>query len=182
MNKYWLWIGAGLLTILVLFFGLSKGLSPSADSLSKKEAEKLIETRYKGKVTKLDQEGGLYNIEMVREDVLYSIKLSLSSGEVVSIDKTGNTQTPSEVPPAEEQPVPPQTNGGDGNGTASTITEDEAVGIALQQVAGIVDDVELETEDAFPYYLVEIDTNDEREADIQIHAITGEVLSVSWED
>jgi uncharacterized membrane protein YkoI len=182
MNKYWLWIGAGLLTILVLFFGLWKSLSPSADSLSKMEAEKLIETRYKGKVTKVEQEDGQFDIEMVRDDVIYLIKLSLSSGEVLSIDKTGNTRPPTEAPPAEEKPEPPQTEGGNGNGAASRITEDEAVKIALQQVAGTVDDVELETEDSFPYYIVEIDTEDERDTDIQIHAITGEVLSVSWED
>lgn len=62
------------------------------------------------------------------------------------------------------------------------ITEHEAIQIALKQVKGQLNDIELETDDNLPYYLVEIDTNDEREATVQIHAITGEVLSITWDD
>lgn len=62
------------------------------------------------------------------------------------------------------------------------ITEDEAIKIALKQVKGQINDVDLETDDYLNYYLVEIDTQDEREATVQIHAITGEVLSITWDD
>lgn len=62
------------------------------------------------------------------------------------------------------------------------ITEDEAKQIALKHVKGQIDDVDLETDNDLSYYLVEIDTPDEREATVQIHALTGEVLSITWDD
>lgn len=63
------------------------------------------------------------------------------------------------------------------------IAEEEAGKIALAEVAGEVDDVELRGESTSnPYYLVEIDTPDDKEAVIQIHAVTGKIQSVTWED
>lgn len=68
------------------------------------------------------------------------------------------------------------------NEAAVIISEDDAVQIALNQVKGQINDVDLETEDNLNYYLVEIDTSDKQEATVQIHAITGEVLSITWDD
>lgn len=62
------------------------------------------------------------------------------------------------------------------------ITENEATQIAMKQVKGKVNDVDIEQEGSLSYYLVEIDTPDDREATVQIHAITGEVLSIAWDD
>ena len=63
------------------------------------------------------------------------------------------------------------------------LAEEEVEKIALSEVAGEVDDTELRGEDTnHPYYLVEIETDDDKEAVIQIHAITGKVQSVTWDD
>ncbi|MEH7177430.1 PepSY domain-containing protein [Neobacillus vireti] len=62
------------------------------------------------------------------------------------------------------------------------LTEPEAVQVASKQVLGEVDDIWLETEGDRTYYFVKIETKDDREATVQIHAITGEVLSVTWDD
>lgn len=63
------------------------------------------------------------------------------------------------------------------------LAEEEVEKIAMAEVAGEVDDTELRGEDTgHPYYLVEIDTEDDKEAVIQIHAITGKVQSVTWDD
>lgn len=235
-KKYYLWVITGILSILILFAGfqLWKGLRPSADSLSKEEAQTLVETRYKGKVTRIRQEGGHYFLEMVREDIRYEIKLGISSGEVLSIHKKGKiAQPPPEenagsshktedeikkqlqseltgellsfekemengrmvykavfldqgvkkviLADAETGEIILQKTESDG-GPVVAITEEEAVAIALKQVNGILHDVELESEDSFPYYLVEIETADDQKAIIQIHALTGEVLSVSRKD
>jgi uncharacterized membrane protein YkoI len=63
-----------------------------------------------------------------------------------------------------------------------TLTEKEAVEIAHTQVQGEVDDIWLETENNQTYYLIKIETTDDREAIVQIHAITGEVMSVGRDD
>lgn len=68
------------------------------------------------------------------------------------------------------------------NEPAKRLTENDAVQIARTQVQGELDDIWLETESDQPYYLVKIETNDDREAIVQIHAITGDVMSVAWDD
>src|SRR5699024_8864875 len=62
------------------------------------------------------------------------------------------------------------------------ITSEEAIQIALDTVYGEVDDVDLEDEDGQLYYFIEIETEDDLEAEIQIHAISGEVISIEWDD
>src|SRR5699024_5152070 len=62
------------------------------------------------------------------------------------------------------------------------IDEQEAIQIALNTVKGEVDDVNLESSNGQLYYFIEIETADDLEAEIQIHAITGEVISIEWDD
>lgn len=69
------------------------------------------------------------------------------------------------------------------------ISKEEAIQIALNELpdglTGEVDDVDFETSSERSYYLVEIeiDTDDEVDEVIyEIDAITGEVLSVEWDD
>lgn len=62
------------------------------------------------------------------------------------------------------------------------ISKSEAIQIALDTVYGEVDDVDLETVNGQLYYFIEIERDDDVEADIQINAITGEVISIEWDD
>lgn len=67
---------------------------------------------------------------------------------------------------------------------SGVISAEKAEQIALQQVRGTVDDTDYEHGDkqGQRYYLVEIDTADDREATVQINAISGEVMSVTWDE
>lgn len=62
------------------------------------------------------------------------------------------------------------------------ISEVRAAELALQKVPGKVQDVDKEREDGQWYYFVEIETNDLREAEVQLNAVTGTVISVAWDD
>ncbi|MCQ6274472.1 PepSY domain-containing protein [Bacillus sp. V3B] len=62
------------------------------------------------------------------------------------------------------------------------LTEQDAIALALQQVPGVVEDVDVETINGVGYYFVEVETIDDREATIEINAITGEVKSLTWDD
>lgn len=66
--------------------------------------------------------------------------------------------------------------------TTVLISEKQAIKIALGQLKGEVEDVEFVQTSEGGYYLVEIDDNKDDEATFQIHAISGEILSVTWED
>ena len=44
-----------------------------------------------------------------------------------------------------------------------------------------MDDIEAKNVNGMTYYLVEIETNDDREATVEINAITGKINSLTWE-
>ncbi len=68
--------------------------------------------------------------------------------------------------------------------TVTALTEKQAEQIALRQVKGEVDDVKFKHsgKTGQQYYLVEIDTSDDREATVQINGVSGAVMSVTWDD
>ena len=75
------------------------------------------------------------------------------------------------------QTTPPKTS------TTVLISENQAIKIALGQLKGEVEDVEFVQTSDGGYYLVEIDDDDQDdEATFQIHAISGKILSVTWDD
>ncbi len=79
---------------------------------------------------------------------------------------------------SEEEVTEPVESGHD---SYATITEQEAIEIALGHVPGEVDDVELEIIDAQVYYFIEIETENNQEAIVQVHAISGHA-TISWDD
>ena len=58
------------------------------------------------------------------------------------------------------------------------MTEEQVIAIALEEVPGEVQDVELETEDGMQVYEIEILTADGLEMEVEIAAATGDVLEI----
>ncbi|GHI00781.1 PepSY domain-containing protein [Neobacillus kokaensis] len=229
-KKRWIWILISIFTPVILFIGFLQwnGVNSKAEALSKEKATDLVEQRYKGKVTKINQEAEQYTVEMTRNNIRYEIKLR-STGEVLSFSKIDSKEKQNQlqvkteaeikkllltefkgeiisfkkhveknrevydvVLKSKEQKSIVKVDALTGeivfrktiefNKPTVKVSEAEASRIALDQVKGKVDDIDLEESGGISYYLVDIDTQDDREATIQIHAITGEVLSVTWDD
>ncbi|WP_338541043.1 PepSY domain-containing protein [Paenibacillus tundrae] len=69
------------------------------------------------------------------------------------------------------------------NNKPQFLSEKQAEQKALARVPGEVDDIELRgTNSGNPYYLVEIDLEDGREAIVQVNAISGAIRSVTWDE
>lgn len=85
------------------------------------------------------------------------------------------TATPDKGEKPTSTPTPPP-------GRPTLISEDRAIELALAQVAGTVEDVDLERKGDTRYYLVEIETKDGKEAQVQIQAASGKVMSITWGD
>ena len=62
------------------------------------------------------------------------------------------------------------------------MTEEQAIEIALLEVPGEVQEIELETEDGATVYEIEIIKADGKEYEVEIAADTGAVLEVEAED
>jgi uncharacterized membrane protein YkoI len=102
-----------------------------------------------------------------------------SQKETTSDSEISKAEIPSPET-TEKKPAPPKKEA-----QTVLISKKEAIQIALSQLKGEVDDVDFVRTSEGGYYLVEIEVdNDERgdEAVYQIHAISGKILSVTWDD
>lgn len=185
-GKHLVSIGGIIVVVVLLGIFLASMLKPeftSANALTEQEARAIAEQRYAGKVTTIRQENSHFLIEIEREMGIYELQLDETTGDVLSlkkIEKAVNPEKPEKETNAEEQKNPDE----------KVITEDiqkkltveEAMEIALKQVPGIVDDVDEEQINGMNYYLVEVESNDGREATVEINAITRKIESLTWDD
>lgn len=164
----WLWmILSSLIFVVLVYFSWQKfgPTNVSAKILSKQAAQKLVQDRYQGTVIQIRLADRQYHIEFEKEQTHYNIDLDAVNGKVLSFTKIGTKSPPSTI-----------------DENSNKLTETEAKEIAKKHVNGVVDQIWLETNEKQTFYLVEIETQDDREAIVQIHAITGNVMSVSWDD
>ncbi|SMQ68830.1 Uncharacterized membrane protein YkoI [Bacillus sp. OV166] len=131
---------------------------------------------------------------LLSEDEIKKIILAVANGTITSFEKIesdsgtiykalvkeGNKQTTLTVHAVTGKILSSTTS--TINESPKRLTEAEAREIAKKQVNGTVNHIWLETKGEQTYYLVEIETKDDREAIVQIHAITGNVMSVTWDD
>ncbi|MFC5589448.1 PepSY domain-containing protein [Sporosarcina soli] len=101
--------------------------------------------------------------------------------EVKSEPDRSKVETPSSKV-QEKKPVPSKKED-----KTVLISKNQAIKIALAQLKGEVDDVEFVPKSDGGYYLVEIEVDDDNDkrgdgAVYQIHAITGKIMNVTWED
>ncbi|WP_194539983.1 PepSY domain-containing protein [Paenibacillus sp. FSL W7-1279] len=165
-----------------------------------------------GEITKTALDGGVYRLELQSATGTYEMTVDARQGDIVSIeqrDKTavkpdpepGGPREPDQPtePDPDNPPSEPADNGGkgaaegagdgesgNGSGTseppATMITKEYAIKLSLEKVPGTVEDVEYRESKSSRYYLVEIERADGREATIQVHAITGKIMTVTWDD
>jgi uncharacterized membrane protein YkoI len=159
----------------------------SAERLTEAEAAKKVRELYPGEIVEVSRGNGRYLITIELDDTgTYEVEIDAVTGKIEGMKRT-KKQGGSRPEHEPEQPSQPETpteapekSEPDGK-PASIITEKEAASIALSRVNGEIDDIELGEKGGISYYLVEVETEDD-DATVQINAISGEVMSISWED
>lgn len=126
--------------------------------LSEKQIKQLMESTY-GEIEKIKLNQTIYTVQVENKDTQKELTIDAYTGKVLT--------------EKDMQPVKQPEGGG-------MLSEQQAIKIALQQLNGEVDSVDYEEAEDGGYYLVEIETKDE-EAVFQIHAISGQVMSVTWD-
>src|SRR5699024_6003464 len=159
-------VGIGVLLFLLL--GLVSWkifIDPiDGDDLMEEEANDIAKERFNGEILETKLVDDIYHMTIKLDTGEYELKIASKSGAMMDlVRKKEETQQEEEEPP-------------------KNITSEEDIQIALDTVYGEVDDVDLEDEDGQLYYFIEIETEDDLEAEIQIHAISGEVISIEWDD
>jgi len=132
--------------------------------LSEAKVEEIIAGRYSGIAERISlntsSEASVYEVKLSKDPEFTNVTIDALTGKIIS-------ETVKET-----------------TGKNALITQEQAIKIALGQVESEkVDEVDdfsyVKTEDG-GYYLIEIDTKDNREATFQIHAISGKIMTVSW--
>ncbi|GEK60093.1 hypothetical protein CHL76_15475 [Marinococcus halophilus] len=115
------------------------------------------------KISRETQEGtAVYVVEFAEEEALEEMIIDARSGAVLE-EEQDDTESSED-------------------GRQTVLNAEEAASVAREEVDGEVDDVDFETSDAGePFYYVELEQDDE-EATVQVHGITGEILSITWDD
>ncbi|KOR76197.1 PepSY domain-containing protein [Paenibacillus solani] len=196
-----------LVAVMIIVNAVWSPFSSSTSAMSTDEVVEEVLSQYPGgEITKTSLDGEVYRLELQSANGTYEMTVDARQGDIVSIQQLDErtSQPPTEpVEPTEPNldipPSEPADNGGKetaggttggeiGNGSdaseppATMITKEYAIKLSLEKVPGKVEDVEYRESKSSRYYLVEIEREDGREATIQVHAITGKIMTVTWDD
>jgi len=168
-------------------------------SLSERQIASRVEALYGGVVDNTIKQDDVYIVTFSTEQATYEVTVDEVNGRfshltliyeqptVVQDDTNeGEETTPTtdtaKQPDSQVKPSdPPKPNIPATEPKPILLTEQQVISIASAQFTGEVEDVDFENAADGGYYLVEIDTAEE-EVTVQIHAITGKILSVSFDE
>ncbi|WP_078427841.1 PepSY domain-containing protein [Alkalihalobacterium alkalinitrilicum] len=158
-----------LITGFLVFF-----MKSETSIISEEEIMEIVQTQYEGStVQSVQQQAGIYIIVIDHQLGEYELTIDAETREITSLrlinlheEEKGHAEEPQID---HEEPVP------------SMLSEQEAIEIALREVEGQVENVQLEVEDGIVVYEIEIEVDDDNEATIMINAYTGQILSVTWD-
>lgn len=181
---------------LVVTGGIIAGLTINTDSasayISEDEVLEKVQTQFPGEVIEweLEKEGNqkYYEIEIRGTDRLYELEVDAEKGDVLDIEEnvlsnkkevsneaTLKTQTENVDDDDRDDQDDNQTNKNN-----TIISGDEAKSIAYDLFDGNIEELELDEDDGKLYYEIEM-YSATQEAEIEINAYTGELVSISKE-
>lgn len=191
MKKKWGIIGLAVIVIGVVSLFIQQFVTSSEERLDPSEVQQQLERMYAGEVTALEVAGDEYKATITRAEGIYEVRTDRVHGNVLSLIKIGDGQGNVETPDpsqGEEPSTTPEPNVEEPAVPSTRLTEQQISEIALSEVQGTIEDIDFEESQDGGYYLVEVERpassgeDDGPEATIQIQAITGEVLSIVWDD
>ncbi|NEU31478.1 hypothetical protein GN156_11960 [bacterium LRH843] len=149
---------------------------PISTVLPLEEVKKAVERVIGEEITilenELDEDNGrlIYDLKIREQEGIAELEVDAQTGEVL-------------VYKLEEKEPSKENILDDEQDREKLISENEAKQIALSQVSGKLEDIGLEEENGRFVYHVEIELEaEENEAEIMIDAVTGEVITIIWEE
>lgn len=169
MNR-WLLLPAILIIVLITWTATTQITRETI--LSETQAASRVETFYNGHVQHSIKKGTHYFITFTTDFGVYEVAVDEENGrfsQLHLIQKTvpaENSPEEARKPEVQEQP---------------RITHEQAQQIALQAYPGEIEAITLQQSADGGYYLVEVDS-ETTDVILQIHALTGIILTVSFEN
>ncbi len=129
---------------------------------SKEDIKSIVSKEYEGTIERIvlsrQTEHPFYAVDMAKDETLITLTVDALTGTV--LDSTEKQTTTEQA----------------------LIKREQAITIAKTQLTGEVQYTTYEETSDGGYYLIEIESEDDREAVIQVHGVSGKILSVTWDD
>lgn len=129
---------------------------------TKEDIQSIVSSEYEGTIERMvlssETEQPFYAVDIAKDETLITLTIDALTGSILDSKKKQTT--------AEQ----------------ALISKDEAIIKAKTQLTGEVQYITYEETSDGGYYLIEIESEDDREAVIQVHGVSGEILSVTWDD
>lgn len=134
--------------------------------LSEQQIATRVEALYGGDVQTIEKSDTQYSVTFALNDAIYEVLINEEYGtlEQLTLIKEGS-KIPAQEPATSNE----------------RLTKQQIIAIAQKEATGKVEDVTFYSNADGGYYLIEIERDDE-DVMLQIHAITGKILSVSFDD
>ncbi|MEE1130710.1 MAG: PepSY domain-containing protein [Caryophanon sp.] len=148
------------------------------ERITLQQAEQKIAQAYNAEVLESHAAGESFTITFSNATGQYDATVN-AHGQIVALTQTiaadvQEAEREEETTPEEEvKPTSPS--------TPTQITSDEALRIATARFAGSVEDIEFVASSNGGYYDIELESG-EQEVTMQVHALTGDILSVVYDD
>lgn len=165
MNK-WLTIPAIIVIALIIWTATTQITRETI--LNEAQATSRVETFYNGDVRSTIKKGAQYFITFATKHGIYEVAVDENNGRFSQLHLIQTLSLPETVKPTPSE-------------TTTRMTPEQIQSIALQAYRGEIDALTFHESVDGGYYLVEVDTEEE-EFVLQIHAVTGKILSVSFKD
>ncbi|PPA69575.1 PepSY domain-containing protein [Jeotgalibacillus proteolyticus] len=180
-------IGAGAMTDQFKTVGIvNPEPAEQSELISLDEAKEKALAEYEGVVESVELEkqfkGYIYEIDIDNGEYDWELDMDASTGEILKAKEERD----------DDWNETSSNNQTDDNGTASAIdsntassntneeyiSQEEAVKIAMAQVSGTLESVELDEDDGRMIYEIEINKDKDDDAEVDIDAVTGEIIEI----
>ncbi|KYG90638.1 PepSY domain-containing protein [Metasolibacillus sp. FSL K6-0083] len=162
--------------------------------LSEADVQAHIDKLYAGEVKSIVMQEDIAVVSFATQEGIYQVNINLENSRPSNLaivhQFVGQTddkevaqenlaEEESESKPSEQQAAKPEQNNNQNKNYL--ISEQQAIQIALKEQAGVVDNVDFKKTDDGGIYEIDIEHGD-YETTFIIHAITGKILSVEFDD
>lgn len=141
---------------------LEKSAKQQLPIKTKEDIQSIVSSEYEGTIERMvlssETEQPFYAVDIAKDETLITLTIDALTGSILDSKKKQTT--------AEQ----------------ALISKDQAMIKAKTQLTGEVQYITYEETSDGGYYLIEIESDDDREAVIQVHGVSGEILSVTWDD
>lgn len=170
-----------LLCIAVLLIGFFITLTvkqlSTPHELNTNELEMKIKDIYNAEVQTLIKQKNYYVASFDKDGSIFEVNVNAVTGQFSDLKLIYKNQSKHDE---QTNPDPSNQNQAAENATKPLLSKEQAVDIALKEVPGEVDSVEFVKTAQGGIYFVEIEQEDD--VTVQVHAITGEIIVIKYDD